>query len=342
MIRIFKTGRHAHRSPLSYPALAPLFAGAVEMVARPDQADLYLFAHSLDVEAAPEALVRDWRQRRRPVVVLSEEPFWDTIWTGRPLAREIWLETSWGTLPAVQLNHSTSSIFRFSRIPYYLLTSHRFANAYRWRFSRNAARSEAEWREHFAACRAETVFMFERRPERRHDVCWEAGGITGLCAWRTRLAEACGPRAERLGRSWQPGAPRRQALPDWHLDKLVRLDGYARSLAAIENTHHPDYVTEKFFDAMACGSRPLYWAAPGHRIHGFGVPAAAWLNLHGQDAAAAAAGLGESFAGPGFLEAWRAGQQRLAELFNDTGVLLAERDRLRRAVLGELHGVLQS
>lgn len=338
MIRIFRSGAHTHRSPLSYPALAPLFTPSISFVDRPGAADLYLFSHVLDIEAAAEELVLDWRQRRRPVVLLSEEPFWDTIWTRRPLQREIHVETAWGALPVVQLNHATSPIFRFDRIPYYLLTNHRFSTAYRYRFRRNAARTPADWRARLRAYGRDTVFIFERRPEAFHDRRWPAAGITGLCAWRTRVAE-CTEGAERLGASWQGGPPR-QALSDWHMDKLVRLDGCARSIAAFENTHQPDYVSEKFFDAMACGSRPLYYAEPGHRITGFGVPGAAWLNLVGLTPEAAAARIAEPFETSDFAEAWHAGQRALADLFSDTGALQAERSRLRQAVMDELQRIL--
>lgn len=343
MIRVFKTGRHAHRTPLSYRALAPLFCDHITLVDTPEEADLYLFGHSLDIEAAPEALVHDWRRRRRPVVLLSEEPFWDTIWTGRPLQRQIYLDSPGGALPVVQLNHHTSAIFRFDRIPYYLLTNHRFVNAYRYRFQRNAARGRAAWQQHFSNPNRQMVFMFERRAQAYHDVSWEAGDIVGLCAWRTRLAQACtGVGVRRLGHSWQGGQTRWE-LPDWHLDKLVRLDDSVQDMAAFENTHQPDYVTEKFFDAMACGARPLYYASPGHRIHDFGLAPGSWLNLYGMSAQAAAATLaqapGEST--PDFLEGWCRAQAQLADLFGDVSVVTAERRRLQRAVLQELHAVLQ-
>lgn len=346
MIRVFKTGRHVHRSPLSYPALADLFAAEIAFVERPEQADLYLFAHSVDVMEAPEAMVVDWRRRRRPVLLLSEEPFWDTLWTGRPLDREIVIGTTWGDLPVVQLNHHTSKIFHFDRIPYYLLTNHRFVNAYRYRFARNAVRSVTEWQADFATRSAEIAFMFERRSEDRHDVRWETADIIGLCAWRTRLAEACrGPGVLHLGRSWQPQQPRRQDLLDWHVDKLMRLDGAVCSMAAFENTHQPNYVTEKFFDAMACGARPLYYAAEGHRIHDFGVPPEAWLNFFGLSSDTAAerlhAGIGlEEVVQPAYCEAFRHGQDQLAGLFSDVGVLFSERQRLHRSVIEELHGIL--
>ena len=68
MIRLFRTGAHAHRTPMAYPALRGLFARDLTEVARPAEADLILFAHPLDVADAPEAVVADWRARRRPVV----------------------------------------------------------------------------------------------------------------------------------------------------------------------------------------------------------------------------------------------------------------------------------
>lgn len=334
------TGRHVHRSPLRYPALADLFAGAVEQVGRPEDADMYVFSHSVDVAEAPQAMVADWRRRRRPVVLLSEEPFWDTIWTRRPLDREIVIETGYGALPVLQLTHQTSEIFRFHAIPYYLLTNNRFVNAYRWRFARNAARGAEDWRRAFAGRPGDITFMFERRPGSQHDVRWDVGDIVGLCAWRTELAESCrGEGVRRLGRSWQGGISRFE-LRNWHFDKLMQLDQTTRSLAAIENTHQPDYLTEKLFDAFACGARPLYYASPGHGIHRLGLPEAAWLNLWGLDPGQAADRVAQSFADSGFFEAFHLAQVRLAALFSDAGVLVRDRRRLKSALLSELHAAL--
>lgn len=342
MIRIFRTGRHAHRSALSYPALAPLFEGTVEPVDRPEAADLYLFAHPADIGEAPRALVEDWRARRRPVVLLSEEPFWDTIWGRRPLARRLVRDTDHGPLPAIQLNHATCDIFRFCRIPYYLLTNHRFASAYAWRFARNAERRPGDWAARFAARPVDLTFMFERRPEPFHGMRWPEAGLIGLCDWRTKLAESPHPgRVERLGASWQ-GGPSRFDLRNWHLDKLALLDERTRLMGAFENTHHPDYLTEKIFDAFACGALPLYFAAPDHRIHGFGLPGASWVNLHDLPPAEAAARIAELRIDAGRLEAYAEAQGRLARLFGDTGLWVAERARLRTAVLEALGQVLDA
>ena len=344
MIRVFRSGYHAHRTPLSYPALAPLFAGAITEVDRPAAADLHLFAHIRDIAEAGEALVRDWRRRRRPVVLLSEEPFWDTIWGRRPLDRHIHVETAWGVLPVVQVNHQTCGVFAFDRIPYYLLTDHRFANTYRHRFARNAARPASAWRADFAERPLQASFLFERRPEPYHAMQWPEGDLIGLCSWRTEMALACQGAVERLGRSWHagPGAPppARFDLGNWYLDKMLRLDGRARAIGAVENTHQPSYLTEKFFDALACGALPLYFANPGHGIHRFGLPQEAWVNLAGLDPVAAAARVMGLKIDSARLEAFHAAQSRLAALFGDTGAWVAERARLARALSQELERVL--
>lgn len=342
MIRIFKTGAHAHRTPLSYPALWPLFQDRITLTGRPEDADLYLFAHSLDVEDVPRALVEDWRRRRVPVVILSEEPFWDTIWGRRPTTRRRVIDTVHGALPVIQLNHATCDIFRFDRIPYYLLTNHRFANAYAGRFSRNAARGPTEWQADFAGRQADLTFMFERRPEPHHALRWPEAGIIGLCSWRTDLAEACrGSGVERLGRSWQGGQSRFE-LDNWHLDKITRLDGYSRLMAAFENTHQPDYITEKLFDAFACGALPLYFAAPSHRVHGLGLPEMSWLNLFDLPADRAAARIEAFVVTADVCEAYAEAQARLAALFGRPGLWVAERARLQRAVIRTLTEVLEA
>lgn len=337
MIRVFRSGRHSHRSPLSYSALWPQFAGRIRMVATPAEADLYLFAHVMDVEHAPREMVEDWRRRRRPVVILSEEPFWDTIWGKRPMDPQIVVDTAFGALPVRQINHQTSDVFRFIRIPYYLLTHPRFARTYRAMFARNAARRAAAWRRDWAACRHDVAFMFERRPETLHDVHWPEGDLIGLCAWRTRLAESCRTgRVVRLGRSWQ-GGPSRFELGNWHADKFRQLDGQTRLLGAIENTHQPDYISEKIFDAFACGALPLYAASPGHRVHDFGLPPESWLNLHGLAPEAAADRVARSMADP---DAFVSAQIRLAALFQADRLWTAERQALGARVLAALHDTL--
>ncbi len=146
--------------PLSYPHLAPLFDGTIENVMQPEEADLHVYAHVLDLEDMPQDAILDWRQRQRPIVILSEEPFWDTVWGQEPLLRHRTIETRFGAVPVIQLNHHTSSIYDFDCIPYYLLTHPRFAKSYAQRFARNATQSPADWQAAFT--RRRTIGSHDR------------------------------------------------------------------------------------------------------------------------------------------------------------------------------------
>lgn len=327
-LRIACEGPHARRTPFAYPALAPLWQDRIALTADPAKADLILWAHPMDLATArPEALRE---AGRKPLALVSEEPFWDTIFSPDPLTSAITLP---GGLRLHQVNHHRSAIFDFDVIPYFLLTDHRFAPAYAHRFARNAALGPEDWRAAFARRPLRTVFMAERRPEAFHDVAFPEGDILGLCAWRTRLAEACSRGVERLGASWQ-GGPSRFDIDNWHLEKLVQLDGRARMISALENTHQPTYLSEKLFDAFACGAVPLAMASPGHRLHGLGLPEGAWINLWGLDSRQAAARV-DAAEEPEFA-AYAAAQQSLARLFGAPRIWLAERARLRATLWAEM------
>lgn len=333
MIRVHLAGEHAHRTPLSYPTLWPLFSDRLSRTDDPERADLLIFAHFWDLALPPEPLVRAWRKRRPPVLVLSEEPFWDSLWSPDPLARELIVDTALGALPVTQLTHQTSAIFDFDRLPYHTLTEPTQAAAHAVRFRRNARRSAADWQVDFAARPWDAAFLAAHRPEAFHDV--HKGDLIGLCAWRTRLAEAAPGRVLREGEGW-PDRPGRFAVAHWHLDKLMRLDGQARLISGIENTHHPAYLTEKLFDAFACGGLPLIYAGPTHRLHRLGLPLDATINLWGLAAATAATRLESlDWSRPRF-EAFREAQASLATLFGDLRLLVAERERLAAALLAEL------
>lgn len=335
LLQVARIGRHARRMPLSYPDLAPLWQDRVALTDDAACADLVLLAHPVDLMdlTRPEAAALD----RRTCALFSEEPFWDTLFSPDPLARRVVLRAAHlGGLAVHQVNHHRSAVFDFDRIPYFLLTEHRYAESYARLFSRNAALSAQDWLAAFANRPMQAAFMAERRPEAFHDLRLPGGDVTGLCAWRTRLAEAYRTgRVERLGASWH-GGPTRFDLPDWHGDKIERLDGQTRFLSAVENTHQPAYLSEKLFDAFACGARPLYVASPWHRVHDLGLPAEAWVNLWGLDSAAAPVVIDAAAWDGGFAAAYAAAQASLAALFTDPAILAAERARLGAAVWDEL------
>ncbi|MCC5809418.1 MAG: hypothetical protein JJU06_03510 [Ectothiorhodospiraceae bacterium] len=338
MIVACELGRRSHRQPFAYPAIRQMCEGWIRFIDKPADAELLLFAHPDDLTEAAEST---WQLLQRSpgkrVVLLSEEPFWDTIWGAGIFERVHHLELPHGHLPYTYLNHHTSSIYRFERVPYYLLTDHRFFPRYARRFQRNAGLSAREWGRQFDRVRLNAAFIAEHRSAEKFDVSYPERDVYGLAAYRTRLAAAYDTgEVVRQGRGWQKGL-RRQELIDWHLDKLQRFDMQCRFVSAIENTHQLDYVSEKFFDAFAMGAIPLYLAAPAHSVHRIACPKS-WLNLFGIDVPSAVEAISGFSANDVFLNAYAETQHALANLFRSPRAFVRERERLAWALREEFTG----
>ena len=344
-IKIALEGPHAHRTPLAYGALSDLWENDAEIITDPNKANLIVYAHLRDLDAMrPEVAGALGKRPDIPVALLSEEPFWDTLFSPDPLAQVVTVQAAhYGFLRVYQCNHHTSPVFDFERIPYFLLTDPAYAMRYAAMFARNAKLSPQDWETAFQTRAQGTVFMAERRPEPFHDLTHPGGEIVGLCAWRTRLAEAVqGDKVARLGASWGGDAPQRQMLDDWHADKLAQLDGQVQILSGLENTHQPTYLSEKLFDAFACGARPLFMGGPAHKVHGLGLPPEAWVNLWGYSSDAAASHVDALTWDKSFYRAYSGAQSVLAQLWGDAEVLTSERARLGRALRAELHMLADS
>ncbi|MGR3458073.1 MAG: glycosyltransferase family 10 domain-containing protein [Pseudooceanicola nanhaiensis] len=337
MIRVAVLGDYAHRQPLAYAQIRARCLRDIRVEADPARADIVAVAHSKDLDS--HAATLRGLGAGQTLVLLSEEPFWDTIWGHDPTRRDLVHPAPDGPLAAIQLNHRTSTIYRFKRIPYFLLTEGHFRTRYRHWFARNAARSEASWQAHFAQVPGQAAFMAARRHSPRYDVDFPGTPLRSLSNLRTRIAEACGGHGTvRLGRGWEDGAIR-QDLTDWHLQKYLALAGGYRFVSALENTHDPDYVTEKLFDAYAAGSIPLYLAGPGHRVHEL-AGTGSWLNLWETDPAEVPGRMRAFETGAETADAYAAQQRRLAALFASADAWEAEYDRLKAALVAEFTTVL--
>lgn len=337
MIRILTCGGFQNRNPLAYAPFRRRLSSELALVDRAEEADLLLISHHMDLELFGTDLYETMaRHRHLRLVLLSEEPFWDTGWAEDPFRRDQLYQTPRGTLAYRVLNHQTTGIFRAGHIPYFLLTDPRYLAHYRPLLDRNAGLSVAQWLAHFRSAPLDAAFMGEKRLAERDRIGFAEQDVWGLSWYRTRFAQLCGSdggRVLRLGKGWVAGPPR-QALPDWHADKLAQLDRQCRYLSAFENTHQRDYVSEKIFDAFALGAMPLYFAAPDHAVHRL-AGSDGWLNFYATPPVA-----------PVFdprrpvtlteAEAYAATQQRLARQLGDPALVRADTDRICAALLSEL------
>jgi hypothetical protein len=310
-------------------------------VDRIDEADFVVAGFIHDIREGSAELAHLLRRRpQASVVVLSEEPLWDSVWSGTGwTASTVRIGSAEGAFTVHQLNHCTSSIYRYSRIPYFVTTRNDFAIRYASLLARNARLGAEGIRARWRRAPIAEAYFAERREGEQFEVCEPRFDLRGLCTFRTQLAESAESAATlRQGAGWEGNTVRRQNLPDWHLDKLAQLDCRARIVSALENTHHPDYVTEKLFDAYAVLGLPLYYAAPGHSVFRLVAPES-FINLHGLSPQEAR-GMIASFetSGP-CLDAYRSTLSSLASLFKDTDALLDERRRVVQECVAELRRI---
>lgn len=336
-------GRFQHRQPFAYAPILRACAGQIALAETPQTADYVILSHTKDLEELAPDLVALHRQASAPkIVLLSEEPFWDTIWGAAPFTRDQTYDGPAGSFPFAFLNHHTTSIYGFNQIPYYLLTDPVFALRYQDRFVQNARRSSQDWGAHFAKAPIAAAFIAEKRMNQKFAVRFPQHDTYGLCPFRSQLTqiyESPDPdrAVYRAGLGWRKG-PKRQALEDWHLDKLQSLDQRCRFVSGLENTHQPNYLSEKLFDAFAVGAVPLFYASPQHRVHRLGLEGS-WLNLFDMSPETACAAINRFAFSEPFLASYSQAQTRLATLFTDPKILADEYAQLVAALGDALKAV---
>jgi hypothetical protein len=337
------SGPHANRTPLAYTPFRRDLGTRLRFITDPAEADLVMAGYVADLPGIAQTMAPLPISRRPPIVVLSEEPLWDSIWSGGFETRNRSFRAEGEDWRFTFLNHHTSTIFTFDRLPCFLLTRDDFPVRLALWIDRHREMSPADLCAAWEAAPIPAAFVAERRDDPRYDARFPDADVLGLSVWRSRLAQAVTlPGTLRLGQGWPPpeGAPddpspRRQDLPDWHLDKAARLDGTVRLLGAVENTHQNAYVSEKPFDAFALGAVPICHAGPQHRLHDLIAPGA-MLNTWDLSPEAAARHVMDFRPDRGMAAAWAETARDLVRRLADTAAVRAERERTLRAILGEV------
>lgn len=300
-LRLKPVGPHRAFMPPAYAALRPYWGDRIA-ITTDGPFDLQLIAHPHDAQMVVP----------KPTLLLSEEPFWDLLHNPHPDMLDVTLPGAIGALSVAQITHANSDVYAPDGLPYFPLTDHGFEQTYRQLFARNAKRSAQDWLDLWAQAKWHFAFAIAHRPEAFNDIAHS--GLRGLSARRTGLAlHHRGPRTVIFGTGWA-GAGQRDSA--WHQTKIARLDGRARVISAIENTLHPHYLSEKLFDAMACGALPLVIAPPDHAAHRLGLPPSVLCDPGMTPDATL-----------GLARDYSRAQQRLAALWRDPARIAAARAR---------------
>ena len=272
-------GKHANRTPLAYASYVAILPDDIRLVPSVEEADVVIVGFDIDLLDLPpeqhELLVKRADIR---VLVISEEPLWDTLWASDYLSRTVSLPSG---IRYECYNHFNSNVFKFEKIPYFLTTSNDFLVRWRSLLQANRIKTGREISQHWSSSQYKGAFFLERRDDQRYAKKDAAGAAVGLSCFRSEIAAACYGSEQYLiaGKGWDSQKPR-QSSPDWHLEKINECKHKTAVLMAMENTCHPDYITEKVFDAHACLAVPLIYAGRDHRYTEL-LPNASYVNLAG-------------------------------------------------------------
>lgn len=337
-VKICLLGQRSNISPLSYREYRKLFEKRLCYVDKAEQADIVVYSCWMDIRDDVQQLQELFSARPDiRLVILSEEPLWDTLWGGDFLSRQAIVDAGNRTHPCTVLNHFTSGIFDFEKIPYFLTTNDDYFARYAFFFKRNSACSRAELRDLWGNALLKSAFYAEYRDDDQYEAEVPAHDVFGLCRYRTLIAMGLeGEGIVREGHGWGTTI-RRTSLPDWHLDKLASLDRRAFIVSGIENTHQWNYLSEKLFDAFAVLAVPLYVAGPLHSATRL-VDPDAFLNLYDLSAEHSLRKISRFQPDDDFIDRYLDVQKRLAGMFAQPQALVEERKRVVAAVVSELEG----
>lgn len=326
MMRIYLMGRHAHRTPFNYAPYKRLFQTRFDYVSDSKDADVILFAYVLNIDENAEELSK--LLAKKPdlkLVVISEEPLWDTTNSGDFRKRHNIRRIGEYTFKYSVINHHTSQVYKFDQLPYFLTTDDEYYLRYAHEFAINGKLSARAYSDVWSKPSIRYAFFAENRDlAKKYSISYPDIETFGLSVYRTDIAKSMpSTLTMRVGQGWGTSVTRQQ-LPDWHLDKILTLQGKTFIISAIENTNQPDYISEKIFDAFACRGVPLYWGSASHRIHSL-IPSDSFINLFGLSSEQAVEKLTKFKHDAKLLDSFRGAQVALSERFRRYDDFLDER-----------------
>lgn len=267
-MNIFLLGKHSNRTPLSYAVYRPIAESfGLNYVDDIYSADCVIFGFSIDIPL--HVLELSKALSRNPglkVVVLSEEPLWDTVWSSNFDVKRSYVSVGGDVIQYININHFTSDVYDFVDLPYFVTTDDRYVIRYSNMLSRNVRYSRSKIIENLS----NREFVFSSIAEKRTEAQFHralGGRLVGLSRLRTQVADCFRLKKRCVGKGWSDNTPRQKEI-DWHLAKLAEFDGASVMMSAIENTAHNNYITEKIFDAYSMLSFPVYQASEQHRVRG--------------------------------------------------------------------------
>jgi hypothetical protein len=335
-VKVCLCGAHSNRTPFAYNPYVALFRDAGIEISDYRDTDFLIFGFVIDLKENINIIIksRDVNPKVK-IVVLSEEPLWDILWSGDFRSKRNIVNIRDVDVEYFYLNHMTTNIFKFIKIPYFITTSTDYIVRYHNLFMRNTKLPISQLDKAMSSRGLSSAFYAEYRIGDKYKLEESDDDIFCLSGYRTEVAEIFQSLgAKVVGKGWGGGS-KRQSLADWHLDKLSSIDCSFRYVSAVENAHQNSYVTEKIFDAYASLAIPFYYSGPNHNINQL-FDSKTYINLYGCSVTEAVELVDEFNLSSDFFKRYKNQQIYLADIFADYTLLKQERERVVSEVYHEL------
>jgi len=325
MFKLYLYGKYRKRIPFSYSSYSNILHGKFSLVSEVEKADFLVVSNYKDIENNEEFIRITLRNNPElKIVLFSEEPFWDSLSGINP--DDSYHKIKSGMLlgnTVFHINHNNCNAYDFERIPYFITTESTYITRYIFFYSGLLQLSPKELLKDWNSRKYQFGSLAEKRLGTHFDLYDNKKKLIGLSRFRSLIAKDY--RGEKLvnGLGWS-SAPKRQKLPDWHIDKIANYFNKAKYLSAIENTHLANYITEKLFDSFAVRSFPVYYASQDHQINKI-ISTDSYLNVYGLDTNEAIESIDQKVLSLSNAESYLEDANEMLKIFKDSNNLTEER-----------------
>ena len=340
-LSVFLFGKHSKRTPFFYKEYGILLKQHFDFSSNPFEADIIVTGFIKDFKEEKEFVHRIKTNRpSSKLVVVSEEPLWDTIWTNDFHKKSTILHVMGKQYEVYQVNHYNSNVFDFEKYPYFLTTSNHFFSRYSYLFKTKSQASSDSVLVSLRSSAIKAAFIAEKRLNDAYSKKYPSLYTWGLSKYRTDVAiNFSNYNITIEGKRWKDES-NRQDMADWHLDKITRYQAVSKFMSAIENTYYSTYITEKIFDSFACMSIPIYVGGEAHKINSV-LRYKSWVDIYGVMHDDVAKLVDDFDINKQFVEQYCKELENLSEYFSDSESYIAERKNTANKIASHLISIFQ-
>jgi hypothetical protein len=337
-VKVYLLGKHKNRTPFYYTKYKEEFEkNSVKYVHNILDADFVIIGFKVDLyEHASELLIALKKKPALKVIIISEEPLWESIWSEGFENKKYNIEVQGQKIEYFNINHAVSDVFHNNKFPYFITTEDKFFARYAAIFKRNSALSKKQIEKVWQNSNIQYAAIAEKRLELKYHKDNLTSDYYSLSNFRSHIAESLKKNSRVLieGKGWGSAKPR-QKLVDWHLDKLARLDQKCLTISAIENTGAPSYLSEKTYDALACLAIPVIAKEQILNVHNW-IDVSSCIILENRDVKTSVNTILNYKYNSSFLNSYYEQQRKLSENFSDVGQLLLCRRLVVQKIISHL------